>query len=75
MERDNTKPPKKENYLLISGIILIAICCFGPILLATLGALGLSTFTSYFKNIAILAAIVLVAIGWYSYKKLKKIKQ
>ena len=72
MKNSNNKPLIKENYALITGIILIAFCCFGPILLATLGTLTLSAFTPYFKYVLILAVVVLVVIGWLAYKKNKK---
>tara|TARA_R110002072_G_scaffold177833_1_gene333854 strand:+ start:411 stop:632 length:222 start_codon:yes stop_codon:yes gene_type:complete len=72
MEKSNNRHSKNVNYAIITGIVLIAFCCFGPILLATFGALTLSAFTPYFKYALILAAIVLVVLGWVPYKKIKK---
>tara|TARA_R110001583_G_scaffold38171_2_gene123319 strand:+ start:7942 stop:8160 length:219 start_codon:yes stop_codon:yes gene_type:complete len=69
---NNNKQSKKENYILITGIILIASCCFGPILIGIVGGLTLSAFTPYFKYALIIAVLILIVIGWRTYKKIKK---
>lgn len=39
------KPSKKGLYAAIADTLLAALCCATPILVITLGAIGLSAFT------------------------------
>lgn len=68
----NNKPSKKSFYAAIGGIVLIGICCFTPILVIILGAIGLSAFTTYLDYVLIPALIILIVLAWLSYRKFKK---
>ncbi|HLX54426.1 MAG TPA: mercury resistance system transport protein MerF [Aquella sp.] len=63
---------KKGFYAAIAGIVLVGLCCFTPILVVTLGAIGLSAFTPYLGYILIAVLVILLVLGWLSYKKYKK---
>ncbi len=66
------QPSKKGLYAAIAGTVLVALCCATPILVITLGAIGLSAFTPYLDYVLIPALIILIIITWISYKRYKK---
>jgi mercuric ion transport protein len=72
MNNINNKPSKKGFYAAIAGIVLVALCCFTPILVITLGAIGLSAFTPYLDYVLMPAVIILIVVAWLSYNKFKK---
>lgn len=61
----------KKNRLLqlgIVGTILTALCCFTPVLVLLLGALGLAAVVGYLDYVLfpLLAVfILLLIVGWY----------
>lgn len=70
------KPPsKKFFYTAVTGAILVAICCFTPILVIILATVGLSAFTPYLDYILYPALVLLILIAWLSYKKYKRTLQ
>ncbi|QEM06670.1 mercury resistance system transport protein MerF [Mucilaginibacter rubeus] len=72
MNTINSKPSKRGFYAAIAGIVLVALCCFTPVLVITLGAIGLSAFTPYLDYILMPALVILVVIAWLSYNRYKK---
>ncbi|MEE8553128.1 MAG: mercury resistance system transport protein MerF [Desulfobacterales bacterium] len=72
MKEQSSKPSKKGIYAALAGTILIAICCFTPILIITLGAAGLSAFTPYLDYVLLPALILLTVLTFISYKKWRK---
>jgi mercuric ion transport protein len=56
------------------GTILVSVCCFTPLLVIALGAIGLSIFIPYLDFVLIPALIVLVFITVFSYTKWRKTK-
>ena len=68
----NRTRSKKGLYAAIVGIILVALCCFAPILIATLAAVGFSAITPYLDYILYPALIILIIIAWLSYRKYKR---
>lgn len=72
MQNRNRKPSKKGFYAALAGIVVVALCCFTPILVVTLGAIGLSAFTPYLDYVLFTALIVLIFIVGLSYRKYKK---
>lgn len=66
------KPSKKGLYAVIAGTVLAALCCATPILVITLGAIGLSAFTPYLDYVLMPALIILIIIAWISYTRYKK---
>lgn len=65
-------PSKKGFYASLAGTLLVALCCFTPILVITLGAIGLSTFTPYLDYVLLPGLIVLIALTLISYAKWRK---
>ncbi len=69
------KPPgssKKGLYAAIGGTLLVALCCFTPILVITLGTVGLSTVTPYLDYVLLPALIVMITVVIISYLRWKK---
>lgn len=64
--------PKKGFYIALAGTIAVAICCFTPVLVAALAAIGLSAFTPYLDYVLFPALVILIALTIVSYRKWKK---
>ncbi len=56
------QPNKKGFYAAIAGTVLVALCCATPILVITLGAIGLSTFTPYLDYVLMPALVILIIL-------------
>lgn len=54
------------------GTILVAVCCFTPLLVITLGTIGLSAFIPYLDFILLPALAVLLIITIVSFIKWRK---
>lgn len=72
MPNRNSKPSQKGFYAAIAGIVVVALCCFTPILVITLGAIGLSAFTTYLDFVLFPALLILIITAWVSYKRYKR---
>jgi mercuric ion transport protein len=66
------KKSKEGTNAAIIGIIIVALCCFAPLLIITLGAVGVSVFTPYLQYALYAAIILLIVVAIISYKKWKK---
>ena len=71
MITQKTEPSKKSLYASVTGVILLALCCFTPLLVIGLGAIGLSFFTPYLDFILLPAMALMIIYAFYSYKKWK----
>ncbi|MGH2643083.1 MAG: mercury resistance system transport protein MerF [Chitinophagaceae bacterium] len=68
-----TKWPSKTGiYAAMASTVLAALCCATPILVITLGAIGLSALTPYLDYVLMPALIILIIIVWISYRRYKK---
>jgi mercuric ion transport protein len=56
----------------IVGTVVAALCCFTPVLVVLLGAVGLSAMTGYFDYVAIPALLSFAAITIYAVFKRRK---
>lgn len=57
---------------IVIGIGAVALCCFGPILVASLGAAGLgAVFRQYSGYFLLIAAVIVVLVGILSYRRWK----
>lgn len=65
-------PSKKGLIAAIGGTILVAVCCFTPILLIVLGAAGLSAFTPYLDYVLLPALALMMAVTVFAYLRWKK---
>ena len=72
MSSDISKPSKKGLYASISGTVLVALCCFTPILVITVGVIGLGALTPYLDYVLFPALGVMIIVTVLSYGKWKK---
>ncbi|MCR4309113.1 MAG: mercury resistance system transport protein MerF [Deltaproteobacteria bacterium] len=62
----------RKGYLAgLAGVILVAVCCFTPVLVLLAGAVGLSAFTPYLDFVLFPALGVFLLIAILSYRKWK----
>jgi len=55
----------------IIGALAAAVCCFTPILVALLGAVGMSAATGYLDYVLLPAIAIFLAISVYAYRRRK----
>ena len=55
------------------GTVVVALCCFTPLLVLVLGIVGLSVLTPYLDYVLLPALVVLLAVTIISYRKWKKV--
>jgi len=62
---------KKNNFIKVggAGVVIAALCCFTPILVVLLGAVGLSALTGYLDIVLLPALIIFFAILAYGLMK------
>jgi mercuric ion transport protein len=53
----------------IMGTVLVALCCFTPLLVVTLGLVGLSFLAPYLDYVLLLALGVMIIVTIISYQK------
>ncbi len=56
----------------IIGTILVALCCFTPLLVVVLGAVGLSALTPYLDYVLLPALVVMIVVTIISYRKWRR---
>ncbi|MCA1652500.1 MAG: mercury resistance system transport protein MerF [Acidobacteria bacterium] len=61
--------PRNQFFASVGGTILVAVCCFTPILVIALAAVGLAAFTRYLDLILFPALAVLMVVTWVSYRR------
>ncbi len=72
MENQELQPSKKGLYASIAGAILVAVCCFTPILVITFGAVGIGAFTPYLDYVLLPALLMLIVLAFVSYRRWKR---
>lgn len=65
MEKDSRKSFLRAGI----GTLVVAVCCFTPILVLTLGVLGLGFVTPYLDYILLPALAVLVVVTVMAYRE------
>jgi len=55
------------------GTVVVALCCFTPLLVLVLGIVGLSFLTPYLDYVLLPALVVLLAVTIISYQRWKKV--
>jgi len=68
----NEQPSKKGLYAAVIGTIVVALCCFTPILVVTFGVIGLSFFTPYLDYILFPGLALMLILTFLSYRKWKR---
>lgn len=71
MNASSTNSFKKAFYGGLVGTLLVAACCFTPLLVGLLAAVGLSAFTPYLDYVLWPALIILLILTVVSYRKWK----
>ena len=71
MKKQETKPSKKGLYASVTGVVLVALCCFTPLLVIGLGAIGLTFFVPYLDYVLLPALVLMIIYAFYSYNKWK----
>lgn len=55
---------RSRFYAAAAGTILVALCCFTPILVLALGAVGVAAFTPYLDVVLVPALAVMAFVTW-----------
>lgn len=56
----------------VAGTILVALCCFTPLLVILLGILGLSSMTPYLDVVLLPALVIMVILTVLAYRRWKQ---
>ncbi len=60
---------KKGFTAAIIGTVLVALCCFTPLLVVVLGTVGLGALTSYLDYVLLPALVVMIILTIIAYRK------
>jgi mercuric ion transport protein len=71
MKNQNPTPSKRGIYTALSGTILVALCCFTPVLVILLSAIGLGTIMPYLDFVLLPALVGMMILSVISYKRWK----
>ena len=72
--KEETESAKKTFYTALVGTIVVAVCCFTPILVSLLVGVGLSAFTSYLDYVLFPPLAVLAILTIVSYRKWRRMQ-
>ena len=72
MDKISSKTSKKGMFTALAGTVLVALCCFTPILVILLGAVGLSAFTPYLDFVLLPALCIMIALSVVSFLRWRK---
>jgi mercuric ion transport protein len=72
MDKTSSQISKKGMLAALAGTVLVALCCFTPILLVLLGAVGLSAFTPYLDLVLLPALVIMIILTTVSYLRWRK---
>jgi len=64
--------PKVAFWASVSGTVIVALCCFTPVLVVTLSAIGLGVVIGYLDYILLPALVVMLIITFVSYRRYKR---
>lgn len=68
----SSRTSKKRMFATLAGTVLVAFCCFTPILVILLGAVGLSAFTPYLDFVLLPALCIMIALSVVSFLRWRK---
>jgi mercuric ion transport protein len=72
MDKISSQASKKGIYAALSGTVLVAMCCFTPILVVLLGTVGLSALTPYLDIVLLPALFIMIVLTILSYLRWRK---
>jgi len=64
--------PKTLLRVSVIGTVLVALCCFTPVLVILLGAVGLVALTSYLDYVLLPALVFFIGLTCYAVWRKKK---
>ncbi len=64
-----TASSKRRFYAALAGTAAVALCCFTPVLVLALAAVGLGAFTPYLDYVFYPALLVMGAVTVLAYRK------
>ena len=64
--------PKTLLRVSVIGTVLVALCCFTPILVVLLGTLGLTALTGYLDYVLLPALVFFIGLPCYAVWRKKK---
>ena len=70
--KEQPQQSKKGFYTALTGTLVVALCCFTPILVVALGAVGLSAFTPYLDYVFLPTLALLIVLTFISYRRWKR---
>lgn len=68
----NVKDPKTLVRVGLVGTVLVALCCFTPILVILLGVVGLSALTGYLDYVLLPALAIFIGLTTYAIWRKRK---
>ncbi len=72
MDKASSQISKKGMLAALAGTVLVALCCFTPILVILMGAVGLSFFTPYLDMVLLPALVIMIVLTILSYLRWRK---
>ena len=72
MDNASSQISKKSMLAALTGTVLVALCCFTPILVVLLGFVGLSAFTPYLDVVLLPALVIMIVLTIVSYLRWRK---
>jgi mercuric ion transport protein len=70
-----TMTPKRQLYIGALGAVVTALCCFTPILVVSLGALGLSAWLAWLDFVLLPLLVFLLAVTVIAFIRLTRARQ
>lgn len=59
----------------VTGTVVVAVCCFTPVLLIVLTAIGLGALTPHLDYVLFPSLAVLVVVTWRAYRQWARSRQ
>ena len=72
MDKASSQISKKGMLAALAGTVLVTLCCFTPILVILMGAVGLSFFTPYLDMVLLPALVIMIVLTILSYLRWRK---
>ena len=72
MNKISSQASKKGMLAALAGTVLVALCCFTPLLVIVLGVVGLSAFTPYLDMVLLPALVIMILLTVISYLRWRK---
>ena len=69
MDKTSSQISKKGMLSAAAGTVIVVLCCFTPILVILMGAVGLSYFTPYLDMVLLPALFIMIVLTILSYRR------